>query len=116
MKEIKQELVALIEEERWKRLKIKVENLTPIEVAQLIEEVSDRDKIIIFRLLDHQQTKDVFKILSHEKQNEIIVGLAVNANKISRLLNDLEHDDRTAFLGELPDEVAHMLIKQLSHD
>src|SRR5690554_7457322 len=71
-------------------------------------------KSLFFRLLDKQQTKEVFKLLSHSKQQEIINGLAVNVAKIARLLNDLEPDDRTAFLGELPGVVALKLIKELS--
>lgn len=114
MNNIKSSLIPLIENQEWKKLKYEVEHLEPYDVAELFEELSERDKIIIFRLLDNQQTKDVFKILSHEKQQAIIEGLAENANKIARLLNDIEPDDRTAFLAELPGEVAQKLIQQLS--
>lgn len=114
MSDMKFVLIELIKEQKWKILKTEVENLEPYDVAELLEELSERDKIIIFRLLDNQQTKDVFKMLSHERQQEIIEGLAENANKIARLLNDIEPDDRTAFLAELPGEVAQKLIQQLS--
>src|SRR5690554_6921533 len=114
MDELKSELVSLIKIQEWKALKAEVGKLEAFDVAQLLEDLSERDKIIIFRLLDNQQTKDVFKMLSHEKQQEIIEGLAENASKITRLLNDIEPDDRTAFLEELPGEVAQKLIKQLS--
>src|SRR5690554_4522698 len=112
--ELKSDLVSLIKIEDWKSLKYEIEKLEAVHVAELFKEISGRDKIIMFRLLDKKQTKDVFKLLSHEKQQEIISGLAENASKITRLLNDIEPDDRTAFLGELPGEVAQMLIKQLS--
>jgi magnesium transporter len=114
MNEIKSALIPLIENQEWKKLKSQVEKLEPYDVAELFEELSERDKIIVFRLLNNEQTKDVFKMLSHEKQQEIIDGLAENANKITRLLNDIEPDDRTAFLAELPGEVAQKLIQQLS--
>jgi magnesium transporter len=112
--ELKSELVSLINMQAWKTLKTKVGNLEPYDLAELFEELSERDKIIIFRLLDNQQAKTVFKMLSHQKQQVIIEGLAENANKITRLLNDVEPDDRTAFLAELPGEVAKKLIQQLS--
>src|SRR5690554_1035821 len=112
--DIKSNLISLIHSQEWKRLKSEVEILEPYDVAELLEELSERDKIIIFRLLSNQQTKDVFKMLSHNQQQEIIGGLAENANKIARLLNDIEPDDRTAFLAELPGEVAQKLIQQLS--
>lgn len=112
--ELKSDLISLIRIKEWKTLKYELEKLEAVSVAELFKDISERDKIIIFRLLDKQQTKEVFKLLSHSKQQEIINGLAVNAAKIARLLNDLEPDDRTAFLGELPGEVAKKLIKELS--
>lgn len=114
IEEIIGKLLPLIEQEEWKQLKSEVETLDPILVSESFEELSERDKIIIFRLLDPDQTKIVFKQLSHEEQEEIIEGLAENANRITRLLNDIEPDDRTAFLEELPGEVAKELIRQLS--
>lgn len=114
MYDTKTHLVKLIEDADWKVLKYAIEELEPFQVMEVFENVSDRDRIIIFRLLDKQQTREVFKMLSHEEQQEIINGLAVNANKIAQLLNDIDPDDRTAFLEELPGEVAQKLIIQLS--
>jgi len=105
---------SLIKIEDWKSLKQEVERLEPYQVVEMLEEVTDRDKIIIFRLLNKEQTKEVFKLLSHDEQQEIIEGLAENATKIARLLNDIDPDDRTAFLEELPWEVSKQLIAQLS--
>jgi len=114
MNDIKSVLISLIENQEWKKLKSKVEGLEPFDVAELFSVLSERDKIVIFRLLNKNQTKVVFKMLPHEKQQKIIEGLAENANKITKLLSDLEPDDRTAFLAELPGEVAQKLIQQLS--
>ncbi|PWH85857.1 magnesium transporter [Brumimicrobium oceani] len=114
MNEIKTRLIDLIKEGKWKALKKEVGRIEPYDVAELLEELAERDKIIIFRLLDNEQTKDVFKRLSQDKRQEIIEGLAENASKIARLLNDIEPDDRTAFLAELPGEVAQKLIQYLS--
>lgn len=114
VKDIIERLLPIIEKEEWKQLKSEIESLDPILVSESFEAFSERDKLIIFRLLDPQQTKIVFKQLSHEEQEEIIEGLAENANRITRLLNDIEPDDRTAFLEELPGEVAKELIRQLS--
>jgi magnesium transporter len=68
----------------------------------------------LFRLLPREQAKDTFQCLSHDKQEQIIEGLAQNRNKITSLLNDLDPDDRTAFFEELPAEVTQRLIKLLT--
>lgn len=114
VEENKVALLSLIENEDWKNLKTEVDMMEAFQVYEVIENISLRDKIIIFRLLNKEQTRDVFKLLSHEEQQEIIEGLAENANKIAKLLNDIDPDDRTAFLEELPAEVSKGLIRQLS--
>lgn len=114
VEEYKVALLALIANEDWKNLKTEIEPMEAFQVYEVFEDISLRDKIIIFRLLNKEQTKDVFKLLSHEEQQEIIEGLAENANKIAKLLNDIDPDDRTAFLEELPAEVSKGLIRQLS--
>lgn len=112
--ELKTDLQSLIENEDWKELKARVENLDLFQIIDVFKEISERDRIIIFRLLDKEQTRKVFKSFSHKEQKDMIEGLAENANKIAKLLNDIDPDDRTAFLEELPSEVSRDLIRQLS--
>ncbi|MFA5574787.1 MAG: magnesium transporter [Brumimicrobium sp.] len=116
VEDLRATLLSLVKMEDWKTLKQEIEDLEPFQISEVFEggDATVRDKIIIFRLLNKQQTKDVFKLLSHDQQQEIIEGLAENANKIAQILNDIDPDDRTAFLEELPAEVSRELIRQLS--
>lgn len=104
----------LIESKNWKTLKHDLNEIDSFEIAKIIEELTKTDDILLFRLLSGNQAKDVFQFLSHEKQEKIIEGFAQNFNKISNLLNDLDPDDRTAFLEELPGEITQRLIQLLS--
>lgn len=104
----------LIENKEWKLLKQSLNDYDSIQLAELIEEASERDDIILFRLLNRIQSKEVFKLLSYEKQEQIIEGLMQYNRKLSDLLNDLEPDDRTAFFEELPGEVSQQLIQWLT--
>jgi magnesium transporter len=104
----------IIEEKNWKELRRELINLEPIDIAEVIEELSDQDDVIAFRLLPRELAKSSFQHLSHDKQEEIIEGLAHNVSKLSSLLNDLDPDDRTAFFEELPGEITQRLIYLLS--
>ena len=104
----------LINNKEWKLLKQSLNEYDSIQLAQLIEETSEKDEIILFRLLSRIQAKEVFQLLSHAKQEQIIEDLAQNNQKLSDLLNDLEPDDRTAFFEELPGKVTQQLIQCLS--
>jgi magnesium transporter len=104
----------LIKNKSWSALRRELEDMDPILIADAIEELSDQDDIILFRLLPREQAKNTFQYLSHDKQEQIIEGLAKNVSKLSGLLNDLDPDDRTAFFEELPGKITHRLIQLLS--
>ncbi len=114
MNEIKHHFQSLIEKQSWKILKNELIALSPIQLAEIIDELTKTEPVIIFRLLPQALAKETFQHLSHDKQEDIIEGLAANSNKIASLLNDLEPDDRTAFFEELPGEVSQRLVQMLS--
>ncbi len=108
------EISELIEKKEWKVLRTELSKLESLEVAEIIEELSPGEEIIIFRLLSNTQARDTFQLLSHDKQEEIIEGIAKQTSRLSSLLNDLDPDDRTAFFEELPGQVSQRLIQLLS--
>jgi magnesium transporter len=114
MNEIKIHFQGLIEAKSWKTVKDELTHLEPFQIAEIIECLSKSDQIILFRLLSRETAKETFQHLSHDEQEDIIEGLAVNINKVTDLLNDLDPDDRTAFFEELPGEVSQRLIQLLS--
>lgn len=114
MVDLKTDFLELIENKNWKTLKNSINELAPDEIAEVFEGFSENDKIILFRLLNRKHAKEVFEMLSHEDQDDIIRGFAENYKKISNLLNDLEPDDRTALFEELPGQVTQQLLVLLS--
>jgi len=114
MVEIEINFQELIAKKDWKNLKRELNGYDPFHIAEIIEDLEEQEAIILFRLLSREQAKETFQFLSHEKQEEIVVGLAHNINKITSLLNDLDPDDRTAFFEELPAEITQRLIQLLS--
>ncbi len=104
----------LIQEKEWKTLRNEIVALEPYQIAEVIEELSDEEDVILFRLLPREIAKSTFQHLTHDKQEQIIEGLAQNVSKLSSLLNDLDPDDRTAFFEELPGQITLRLIQLLS--
>jgi magnesium transporter len=114
MVEIKIDFRELIENKDWKTIKRELTQLESFHISEIIEELREEEDIILFRLLTRKQAKETFQHLSHDKQEQIIEGLAHNVNTITSLLNDLDPDDRTAFFEELPGEITQRLIQLLS--
>ncbi|MDR2085481.1 MAG: magnesium transporter [Bacteroidales bacterium] len=114
MNEIKLFLRNLIEQKDWKSLKKELQHFSPLEIAEVIEDLSKTEGILLFRLLSREYAKETFEHLSHESQQDVIESLAENSNRITSLLNDLEPDDRTAFFEDLPGEIVQPLMQLLS--
>jgi len=104
----------LIEHKDWKTVKARLNGTDPFHLAEIIEELSAPNDVLFFRCLSKEQAKEAFQFLSHDKQEDLIEGLAHNTEAISNLLNDLDPDDRTAFFEELPGDIARRLIQLLS--
>ncbi len=80
------------------------------DVAELVEENEDKELEIFLQLSIHRAA-GLFKILEHSIQKRIIKNLP--PHKSAELLNEMQADDRTAFLEDLPNEVVRELVKTL---
>jgi len=80
------------------------------DVADLINEYPDYESQIIANLSIHRAAS-TFKILDFPTQKRIVSQLP--SFKTAELLNELQADDRTDFLEDLPKEVLRDLIKLL---
>ncbi len=114
MSELEARFQQLISEKNWKIVKQELRDLSPIQLSEIIENLSKQDRIVLFRILPRGLAKETFQHLSHDQQEDIIEGLAENARQLAYLLNDLDPDDRTAFFEELPGEVSQRLLQMLS--
>lgn len=114
MNETETDFRDLVQNKDWRTLKIVLNESDSVHLAKLIEEISQTEEIILFRLLDRNLSKEVFQLLSITKQKKIIEGLVENGLKLSNLINDIEPDDRTAFFEALPGKVTQHLIQLLT--
>jgi magnesium transporter len=84
----------------------------PADVAEVILDLPENDRVIIFRVLPHALAADVFEYLHVEAQQELLHGMA--HEQVVGILNEMSPDDRTALLEELPSAAARQLIKLLT--
>jgi len=114
MVDIKTNFRELIKNKEWKALKNFLNELDVVQLAKLIEDLSEGEEMILFRLLNRKLSKDVFQLLPFSKQAHLLEGMIQNGRKLSNLVNDMEPDDRTAFFEELPAKITQRLIQLLS--
>lgn len=98
MNETIEKFQELIERKEWKVLRDELAGLESISIAEIIEQLPEGEDIVVFRLLSKKLAKNTFQYLPYEKQEQVIKSLADHSDKLASLLNDLDPDDRTAFL------------------
>lgn len=114
MGNISEIIQGLIDDQNWITLRRELAEMDAVQVADLINELPEKDDVIVFRLLPRDLSNETFSNLSYEKQEQLIEALAMRQGRLTALLNDLKPDDRTALLEEMPGHVAQRLIQLLS--
>ena len=84
------------------------------EVASLVETLSDKEKAIVFSSLQQPLVIKTFKVLELETQKALIKNLG--HEQAAKILNEIQPDDRTEFLSELPSNTVKILLKLLSEE
>jgi magnesium transporter len=108
------EIESLIAERKLSILKEILVDWTPADIADLIVDLPEQDKVIVFRVLPADLATDTFEHLEFDTQEELLK--AMGNEEVASILNDMSPDDRTALLEELPGTYAKRLIQLLSVD
>lgn len=106
------EIESLISERKLSILKEILSDWTPADIADLIVDLPEQDKVIVFRVLPVDLATDTFEHLEFDTQEELLK--AMGNEEVAAILNDMSPDDRTALLEELPGTSAKRLIQLLS--
>jgi magnesium transporter len=85
------------------------------EIAELLTAISDRERVLLFRVLPRHLADEVFSLLDPPFQNRLLEEMA--QEEVRQVLSALSPDDRTALFEELPARVTQRLLGFLSeHD
>jgi magnesium transporter len=108
------EIESLIAERQLSILKEILSDWSPADISDLIIDLPEQDKVIVFRVLNVDLAADTFEHLEFETQEELLK--AMGHEEVAAILNDMSPDDRTALFEELPGTSAKRLIQLLSAD
>lgn len=108
------EIQSLIEERQLGVLKEILLDWTPADIAELLVEIPEKDRVIIFRLLSKELAADTFEYMDFDSQMELLK--LMGKEESAEILNEMDPDDRTALFEELPASAAKQLIQLLSPD
>lgn len=110
---ISPELLELVENKDWKTVREILPTLEPVDISELINRVpADQDKLIIFRLLPKELAADTFSEMPADTQEVLVHSLS--NTQIQQVLAELDPDDRTRFIDEMPPGLTRRLLDLLS--
>jgi magnesium transporter len=106
------EIAEYIKDKKFHLLREGIDSFHPHDLAELISEITQNDKAIVFRLLPKNLAADTFEYLTFDIQQELLKALA--QEEVATILNEMSPDDRTALLEELPASATKQLLNLLS--
>src|SRR5213594_327652 len=106
------EIKALIDARSFGALRELFSDWAIADVAEVIVDLPEDDRVIIFRVLPAALAADVFEYLDVDAQQELLHAMA--HEQVVGILNEMSPDDRTALLEELPSAAARQLIRLLT--
>jgi magnesium transporter len=101
----------LIEQRDLHSLRDALVDSAAVEVAELFQNLSDAERVLIFRILPREFAAEIFSELDVDLQKDLLSGLG--DKQTARLLYEMAADDRTALLEEIPAEAARQLLTLL---
>lgn len=109
---LRPEIIDLLKERKLSTLKEVLNDWDPADLATLINQIPEKERVIIFRLLKQDLATDTFEFLEVEQQIELIK--AMGNGEVASILNEMAPDDRTALFEELPSFAVKQLVQLLS--
>lgn len=104
----------LIKEKDYLQIKQELNNMNEHEIADLFEDIDNKEVIKLFRLLNKDIAADVFSCVETDTQKIIISSLTdVEAADI---INDMYADDATDLIDEMPANVVKKLLSKVDSE
>lgn len=96
------------------KLKESLMEENPVDIAELLEDLTKEQSLKIFRILPKDTSAEVFSYLSSEKQQEIVEN--ITDEEIRHIIDEMFIDDTVDFIEEMPANVVDKILQNTSPD
>ena len=110
MEELNSEiLLELLDAREFKKLKEKLENMHPVDIVEVMEEVGERQRVLMFRLLAKEEAAEVFTDMNSDMREDLINALT--DSELEEVMEEMYVDDTVDVVEEMPANVVDRLLK-----
>lgn len=103
-----EKILELLESREYKLLKEELENFYPVDIAEFLEEVEEKQVLIVFRLLDKENAAETFSYMNSDMREKLINALT--DSELEEVMEEMYLDDAVDVLEELPANVVDRLL------
>ena len=107
-------ILELLESRDYKELKEELANCHPFDIAQFLEEVEDKQIIILFRLLGKEEAAETFTEMEGDTREKLINALT--DSELEEVMEEMYLDDTVDVLEEVPANVVNRLLMVTDED
>ena len=107
---MEKQILSLIEEKKYTRLRECLEELNPADIALILEEAELKDLPVVFRILPKELAAEVFVEMDRDLQQLLIESFS--NTELKDVLDELFMDDMVDIIDEMPAIVAKRILKQ----
>lgn len=107
---MEKEILELLTEKKFVRLRSMLCEMNPADIAIILEEIPDKDLPIVFRILPKETAAEVFAYMESDMQKLLIE--AFSDAELKAMVDELFLDDTVDIIEEMPATLAKRIIKQ----
>lgn len=104
----------LIEGRKYSEIKKQLVKMNEHDIAEILEELDDKEKVKLFRLLPKDLAAEVFSYFETDTQASIITSLS-DAEAVN-IIEDMATDDATDLIDEMPSNVVTRLLAKVNKE
>ncbi len=104
----KDQILDLLEKHSYKELKEELENMHPVDIVEILEDLDEKQMILIFRLLAKEEAAEVFTDMNSDMREDLINALT--DSELEEVMEEMYVDDTVDVLEEMPANVVDRLL------
>ncbi len=111
-KVMEKQILTLIEEKKFAKLRELLIDMNPADIAIILEEAEEKDLPIVFRILPKELAAELFSYLESDMQQFLIEKLS--DTEIKQVFDELFMDDTVDIIEEMPANVTKRILRHTS--
>ena len=111
---MKEKITQLLEEKRLAELREELQRINPADLAILLEDMDEKERLLVYRLLPKELAADTFAFMESDMQEGLINGFT--DRELREVLEQTFVDDAVDMIEEMPANVINRILRSTDRE